>query len=410
MDGGRRENGGAMREIARVYEDIARRHLASERQMLFLSGPRQVGKTTVCKALGGAYLNWDVARHRQLILSGEEAVAAHAGATVARPDAPVLVLDELHRFAGWKRFLKGFFDEYERRVRVVVTGSARLDVYKRGGDSLMGRYFPCRMHPLSVGELLRPARPERETASPADAGKEAWETLRALGGFPEPFTRGEASFLARWSRLRFEQLVREDIRKETAVRELDQIEALARILAGRSGELAVWASLGREVQASEVTARAWVAVLRSFFFGFLIRPWSRNVASSLRKTPKWYLRDWSRVADPDKRAETMLACHLLKAVQLWTDLGMGEYELFFVRTRYGKEVDFLVAKDGEPWFLAECKLSEKALSPALAEIQKQTGARHAFQVVFDLPYYDADCFEWTTPVAVSARTFLSQLP
>ena len=399
-----------MNGIPRSYSDIVRRHLAKERQMLFLSGPRQVGKTTLCRAMSPAYLNWDIARDRELILSGEEAVAAKAGAEVARPDKAVLVLDEIHRFPGWKRFLKGLFDGWEDRLKIIVTGSARLDVYKRGGDSLMGRYFPHRMHPLSVGELLRPVCPEEVLSPPRELGRSEWEALWTLGGFPEPFSRGEAAFLARWRRLRFGQLVREDIRKETAVRELDQIEALARILSVRSGEQLTWASLGKEVQASEVTARAWVAVLQSFFFGFLVKPWSRNVASAIRKTPKWYLRDWSGIADGGKRAETMLACHLLKAVHMWTDLGLGEFDLFYVRTRYGREVDFLVSRDGEPWFLAECKSADTSISPAMKSLQKEIGVPHAFQVVFDLPYAETDVFGLDRPVAVSARTFLSQLP
>ncbi len=280
-----------------------------------------------------------------------------------------------------------------------------------GFDSLMGRYFPYRMHPLSVGELLRPVQPEREFAPPADPGAESWDTLLNLGGFPEPFSKGDAAFLARWHRLRFEQLVREDIRKDTSIRELDQMESLARILATRSGEQLVWSSLGAEVQVNEITARNWTSVLESFFFGFRVKPWARDIAGALRKTPKWYLRDWSRIRDPGKRHETMLACHLLKAVQLWTDLGLGEFNLFYVRDKRGKtEVDFLVSKDGEPWLLAECKSGDAKISPSLRAVQSATRAPYAFQVVFSLPYEDIDCFALEGPFAVPARTLLSQLP
>lgn len=400
-----------MHEIPRLYTDVVRRHLERERQMVFLSGPRQVGKTTLCENVGTMRLNWDNGAQRQIILGGEDRVAAFAELDRARAGTPVLVLDELHHHPGWKRFLKGFFDEYGKRVRVVVTGSARLDVYKRGGDSLMGRYFPYRMHPLSVGELLRPVQPEAETAPPRKPSRDAWEGLWRFGGFPEPFAKGGAAFSARWQRLRFEQLVREDIRKDTAIRGLDQMESFARILAERSGEQLVWASLGAEVQANEVTAKNWTAVLESFFFGFRTPPWARDVAGALRKTPKWYLRDWARVADKGKRCETMLACHLLKAAQLWTDLGFGEYSLHYVRDKGGRrEVDFLLAKDGKPWLLAECKASETALSPALVEFGRATGAPRILQVVFDLPYEDVDCFALDRPAVVPAKTFLSQLP
>ena len=400
-----------MTDIPRLYSDIVRRHLARDRQMLFISGPRQVGKTTLCAGVSSHYLNWDNAGHRAVILGGEEKIADFAELDRARAMPPVLVLDELHHFGGWKRLLKGFFDVYGKRVRVLVTGSARLDIYKKGGDSLMGRYFPYRMHPLSVGELLRPVQPEREFAPPADPGAESWDTLLNLGGFPEPFSKGEAAFLARWHRLRFEQLVREDIRKDTSIRELDQMESLARILAMRSGEQLVWSSLGAEVQVNEITARNWTSVLESFFFGFKVKPWARDIAGALRKTPKWYLRDWSRIRDPGKRHETMLACHLLKAVQLWTDLGLGEFDLFYVRDKRGKtEVDFLVSKDGEPWLLAECKSGDAKISPSLRAVQIATRAPYAFQVVFSLPYEDIDCFALEGPFAVPARTLLSQLP
>jgi len=400
-----------MQEIPRLYTDVVRRHLERDRQMVFLSGPRQVGKTTLCGKVGTVRLNWDNGTQRRIILGGEEKVAAFAELDRERAKTPVLVLDELQHHPGWKRFLKGFFDEYGERVKVVVSGSARLDVYKRGGDSLMGRYFPYRMHPLSVGELARPVQPEAVTVPPGYPGEEAWEGLWRFGGFPEPFAKGEAGFYGRWQRLRFEQLVREDIRKDTAIRGLDQMETFARILAERSGEQLVWAPLGAEVQANEGTAKNWTAVLESFFFGFRVPPWARGVAGALRKTPKWYLRDWARVADRGKRCETMLACHLLKAVQLWTDLGFGEYSLHYVRDKGGRhEVDFLVAKDGKPWLLAECKASDTTLTPALAEFGRTLGARHVLQTVFDLPYEEIDCFGLERPAVVPARTFLAQLP
>ena len=400
-----------MKDIPRLYSDIVRRHVARDRQMVFVSGPRQVGKTTLCEGFSDLYLNWDSSVHRATILGGEEKIAAFAGLDIARAEPPILVLDEIHHYDGWKRLLKGFFDIYGKRVKILVTGSARLDVFKRGGDSLMGRYFPYHMHPLSIGELLRPVQPESETCKPQDPGADAWDSLLAFGGFPEPFLRGESAFLARWNRLRFEQLVREDIRKDTEIRALDQLESFARILAGRSGEQLVWTSLGQEVMVGEITAREWTATLESFFFGFRVTPWSRDVAAAIRKTPKWYLRDWSRIADPGKRHETLLACHLFKACQLWTDLGFGEYTLHYVRDKGGKhEVDFLVAKDDQPWMLVECKSGKTSLSKSLLTIQDALKAPHAFQVSFALPFEDVDCFALGRPAIVSARTLLSQLP
>ncbi len=399
-----------MNDIPRLYDDIVRRHLARDRQMLFLSGPRQVGKTTLCEGVSSLYLNWDNAAHRATILRGEESIAAFAGLDRARAEPPVLVLDELHHFDGWKRLLKGFFDVYGKRVRVLVTGSARLDVYKKGGDSLMGRYFPYRMHPLSVGELLHPVPPTEESVLSAPIADAEWDALLRFGGFPEPFARRSRAFSVRWHRLRREQLVRADIRNETGIRDLDLLDALATVLAHRSGEQLVYAPLGKELQLNEVTVRQWVSVLSNFFYGFLVKPWFRNVENALRKTPKWYLRDWSEVADEGKRVETLVACHLLKAVEAWTDLGLGDYELFYIRTKQKEEVDFLVARDGAPWFLAEAKKGDAARSGVLAAMRRATGASFALQLVADLPHEPVDCFEPGFVGSVPLRTFLSQLP
>jgi hypothetical protein len=135
----------------------------------------------------------------------------------------------------------------------------------------------------------------------------------------------------------------------------------------------------------------------------------RNVAKALRKEPKWFQRDWSGVADDGARAETLVACHLLKAVEGWTDLGFGDFELRYLRDKQKREVDFLVVRDRKPWFLVEVKQKDTTLSPSLAYFQSQTKAPHAFQVVLDLPYEAADCFQVKHPVVVPAKTFLSQL-
>ena len=388
---------------------MIRHHLANDRQMVFVSGPRQVGKTTVCEGFQSHYLNWDKRSDRDLILKGEDAVADAIDANLAKATLPVLTIDEMHHFKKWKQFLKGFFDAYGKKVRILVTGSARLNVYKRGGDSLMGRYFPYRMHPLTAGELLHPAVLETETASPSPLAESAWNRLVEFGGFPEPYSRADKMFLRKWRQLRFEQLMREDIRKDTSIRELDQIESMARILSERSGEQLVYASLGKEVQVSEITTRNWVATLCSFYFGFLVKPWSSHIENAIRKTPKWFLRDWSAITDVGKRNETIIACHLLKAVEYWTDMGFGTCELYYIRDKQKQEADFLVAKDGKPWFLVEAKTSDTKLSPSLSFYQKSTGAKHAFQVVFNLPFENVDCFQYTDPTVVPAQTFLSQL-
>ncbi len=399
-----------MKLIPRIYDNILTDHLAQNRQMAFVAGSRQVGKTTTCRQLADVYLTWDNEDHRRLILAGPAAVAEASRLDVLAARPPVLVFDELHKYRHWKQFLKGFFDTYEGRVRMVVTGSSRLDVYRRGGDSLMGRYFLYHMHPLSAGELCRQAVPRQPLAHPMPMASEDWEALWRHGGHPEPFSRRSDTFTAKWRALRQHQLLREDIRDMTGIHALGEMEILGRLLAERSGEQLVYSALAKQIKVSENTVRNWIETLCSLHYGFLVRPWFRNLSKALRKEPKWFLHDWATVANEGKRAETLCACHLLKAVQGWNDLGLGAFELRYVRDIQKREVDFLVVRDDEPWFLVEVKSAETRLSPSLLHYRAALGCPHAFQVVMQLAYVDADCFAETRPVAVPARTFLSQLP
>lgn len=201
----------------------------------------------------------------------------------------------------------------------------------------------------------------------------------------------------------------EDVRTLTQVHEVEQVRLLAEILSRRSGEQLVWNSLAADLSSDPKSVKKWTEVLEYLYYGFTVRPWTRNVSDAIRKTPKWYLRDWSGLADAGKRHETLVACHLLKAVDTWTDLGRGRFSLWYLRDKQKREADFLVARDDTPWFIAEAKTSDTRISPALSHFQKATGAKHAFQVVFDLPFVNADCFSRADPVCVPAKTFLSQL-
>jgi hypothetical protein len=399
--------------MKRIYEAALAEHLGSLRQMVFLTGPRQVGKTTVGLALvdPGRYVNWDKQSDRAVILKGPDAAATLLQLNQLSETPPVAVFDEIHKYAKWKNFLKGFFDEYGSRLRIIVTGSSRLDLYRRGGDSLMGRYFPYRMHPLSVAELERVNFSETGIQPPQKPAPDALPHLLHYGGFPEPFLKADKRFSTRWKRLRGEQLVREDIRDLTRIQEIGQLEMLMDALVSQAGQLVNYSTLAGRINTSVDTIRRWLKALQSFYFCFEVRPWSRNVAKSLRKQPKVYLWDWSLVSEVGgARYENLVASHLLKSVHWWTDRGLGNFGLYFLRDKAGREVDFLVVKDNMPWFLVEAKTSSaRDIHPALAHFQHQTGARHAFQVVFQLPYVARNCFEFGAPVIVPAATFLSQL-
>ena len=384
-------------------------HLCENRQMIFMSGPRQVGKTTIARKLADHYFDWDNRNHQQVILGGPDVVAEKCHLNTPKETLPVLVFDELHKFSRWKNFLKGFFDTYESQCRIIVTGSAKLDVYRRGGDSLMGRYFPYRIHPFSVAELCGKTVLGDLVSDSVRLPESQWSALLQQGGFPEPLLKNEKRFSTRWRTLRNERLFKEDLRDLTRIQELSLLEIMARTLAGRSGEQLIYSNLADQVQVAPRTAKEWVNTLVSTHYGFLVRPWFKNQSKALRKEPKWFLRDWSGILDPGQRTETLIACHLLKAVEYWTDLGLGNFELCYIRDKQKREVDFAVIRDDQVWFLVEAKQSDTTISPALKHYQQATGAEHAFQVVCNLPYEKINCFDYPRPVAVSARTFLSQL-
>ena len=398
-----------VKERPRLYSEVLTDHLRRHRQMALVSGPRQVGKTTACRSISDAYLNWDNIDDRRRMLRGPAALADALQLDQLRARAPIAVLDELHKYTKWKTLLKGFFDTYGDRVRLIVTGSSRIDIFRRGSDSLMGRYLLYRMHPFSVGESLRTALPSKELQPPAEVATSDWDALWEHGGFPEPFFRRDSRFTRRWRSLRQEQLSHEDLREVAQVNDLGTMETLMQLLEERSAQQLVYSSLAREIQVSVDTVKRWIDLLARLHYGFMVRPWFANVAKALRKEPKWFQRDWSGLADDGARAETFVACHLLKAVEGWTDLGFGDFELRYLRDKQKREVDFLVVRDRKPWFLIEVKLRETSLAPSLAYFQGQTKAAHAFQVVMSLSYQAADCFEIHRPVVVPAKSFLSQL-
>lgn len=401
--------------MQRIYTSILQEHIRSHQQMIFLVGPRQAGKTTVSLMAKEftdqfGYLNWDNVDHRKVILEGVRSVANFSGLDRLSSRTPIIVFDEIHKYGKWKGFLKGFYDEYKGKVHIIVTGSSRLDVYKKGGDSLMGRYFHYRLHQLSLSELGRIDLSDKETRDPFQTKGEDFDKLLKNGGFPEPFLKNNPRFLNRWKTLRQQQLIQEDIRDLSRIQELGQIELLAEILRHQACQLTNYSTLASKVNVSVDTIRRWIKTLQSFFYCFSIQPWSTNIPRSLLKEPKIYLWDWINVEDKGSRLENLVASHLLKAVHFWTDRGLGQYDLWFIRDKEKREVDFLVSRDKKPWFLVEVKSSSQAgLNKNLVYFQEKIKARHAFQVVFDMGYIQKDCFQHSSPIIVPAQTFLTQL-
>lgn len=383
--------------------------------MAIVSGPRQVGKTTLAQTIRGSadtvYFNWDDFDDRELLLQGGQSIASYIGLEKLRSDKVLVIFDEIHKFSKWKQLVKGFYDRYKDSCHILITSSARMDTFKKGGDSLMGRYFNYRLHPLSVNELLNRPPPSAEIMPPGQIADADFENLLTWGGFPEPFLKNDRRFFNRWSRLREQQLLREDIRELTNVQELGQMEILAILLRSQIGQLTSYTSLAKKVRVSVDTVRRWISILESLYYCYSIRPWTSNVSRSLLKEPKYYLWDWAQCTDTGARNENFIASHLLKAVHFWTDLGLGSYDLHFLRDKERREVDFLVSRDKKPWFMVEVKSSmNDRISPNLEVFRKQLSIENTFQVTINGDFVEKDVFQIKQPMIVPAKTFLSQLP
>jgi len=275
----------------------------------------------------------------------------------------------------------------------------------------MGRYFLYRMHPLSVRELLTTELRQSEIVAPQPIAISEIERLMKFGGFPEPYTQADVQFSNNWHRLRKQQLLREDVRELSQIENLAELEFLIDILSEEASSQLNVAAIANQLNVAQTTIHRWVKLLQSFYFCYTIKPWFKNTRRAIRKMPKVYLWDWSLIQDEGRRFENLIASHLLKAVHYyWTDTGFGDYDLYYLRDKDKREVDFLVTKNNKPWFLVEAKKSSKnTISHSLSYYQKELNVPHAFQVVQDLEYVNIDCFGYHKPIIVPASTFLSQL-
>lgn len=402
--------------MERTYHSVIQEHIEKYDQMIFLSGPRQVGKTTLAQSLKNTtdyflYLNWDDTDDRERILQGPNAILADLKLDKLLMKKPILVFDEIHKYPKWKNYVKGIYDHHKNQLKIVVTGSSRLNAYRRGGDSLMGRYFLYRLHPFSIGELLSTKLREEPLLKPSKLNDAQYEALFKFGGFPEPFLKQETRFYNRWEGLRHQQLLKDDLREISEIQELAQLEILTILIAKQSGQLCNFSQFSKKVRVQDTTIRRWINVLEELYYCFRIKPWAKNVTRSLIKEPKLYLWDWSKVDDSGARVENLVAAHLHKAIHYWTDTGIGKYELFYLRDKEKREVDFLITQNATPWMLIEVKSSSnESLSPSLYHFAKQLNPQYTFQLAYDMPYIDFDIAKLKQPMVIPMRTFLSQLP
>ncbi|MFZ3137906.1 MAG: AAA family ATPase [Thermodesulfovibrionales bacterium] len=348
-------------------------------KMVFVGGPRQVGKTTLCRNFiathfrNHAYFNWDNRTDRRAITS-----SAWPG------DAEILILDEIHKYRRWKGLIKGEYDKLKETYKFLVTGSSRLDLYRRGSDSLQGRYHYYRLHPFTLAEiegLAYKASIHGELPISSGFHQDAIETLNVFGGFPEPIMKQNKRQLRRWHNEKIERMFREDILDVQAIRDIGNMKLLSDILPSKVGSLLSTNVIREDLEVSFRAASHWIDVLEAFYYHFRLYPFTSKRIRSLKKEPKLYLWDWSEVEDEAARFENLIASHLLKFVHFITDYEGYKAGLYFLRDVDKREVDFLVTIDNKPWFAVEAKLNETSLSPHLLYFKERLSIPYIYQVV-----------------------------
>ncbi len=322
--------------------------------MVFIGGPRQVGKTTLAlQILGGteehpAYFNYDDVEARSRILKHDW------------PSDRIIVLDELHKYARWKQWLKGTYDTSKSKHTFLVTGSARLDIYRRGGDSMFGRYHYYRLHPFSVAELI-------------ERGEEmSFARLLEVGGFPEPYFSRRLKDIKRWRMERRATVVREDLRELERVFDLARLELLAERLTNLVGNPLSINGIAQDLEINFRTAAKWIEWFERMYYCYRIYPYGTDRIRAVKKEAKLYLWDWGEVSDPGFRFENMVAGHLLKYCHFVEDTEGERMELRYLRDTDGREVDFVVLKNRKPIFAVECKLNDIEITKSMNYFRQRT--------------------------------------
>lgn len=334
-------------------------------KMVFIGGPRQVGKTTFAlqflnppQKSNPAYLNWDVLSHREKIKKAE-----------LPANSRVILLDELHKSVTWRNQVKGFYDEYFPDTHFLVTGSARLDYFNRGGESLHGRYHYYRLSPFSLCELN--SRPTVDDL----------QTLLEFGGFPEPLLSGNTRTWRRWQRERVHRVLYEDLTTLERVKEVGLIELLLDALPDRVGSPLSVNSLREDLGVGHATVEHWLTILENLYLIFRVPPFGSPKIRAVKKEQKLYFWDWSQAnQEGGARFENLVASQLLKYCHYLTDTEGFEMDLRFIRDTDKREVDFVVLKDKKPQFAVECKTGEKSLTPHIKYFKERTQIPEFYQV------------------------------
>ncbi|EKD72474.1 MAG: hypothetical protein ACD_45C00666G0002 [uncultured bacterium] len=388
-------------------------------KMAFVSGPRQCGKTTMAKILlkqrgVGEYYNWDETKfRRQWTKDPHVILPSFSGKT-----KPLVILDELHKAKFWKRSLKGLYDTEDSRYDILVTGSARLNIYRKGSDSLMGRYYHFRLHPFSVAELLKGnnfVAPDNlisilfSTQQSSRHAEHALEKLYQFGPFPEPLFTATARSLHLWQRNRIEKIIREDLRDLSRLPELSQVEMLVSLLPERASQPLSIQSLSEDLEVAYTTIKRWLNYLNELYYFFSLKPYAKSLARAIKKESKLYLWDWSEIENKGARFENLIASHLLKYCDYLTDTGVGDFELRYLKNKEKQEIDFLILRDKKVFLAIEAKYADEQPSPSWGKLMPQLNCFYGVQVVMKHNVYKIYEYQNYKILVISAANFLQYL-
>ena len=393
--------------------------LSASKEMIFLSGPRQSGKTTLAEKMIGSifknvsYFNYDFIDSKRILRKDP-----YFFEKIDRKDAslPLVIFDEIHKHDKWKNYLKGVYDKFYGQYCFLVSGSGRLDTFQKRGDSLAGRYFMFHLYPLTISEL------GNSYLSPDDflndpivvpifkkALWDLWNTIDAFSGFPEPFLQEKKPFFNRWYKTYSRQLLYEDIRDMSGIRKIDSLVSLFSILPSKIGNPVSINNLAMDIGTSFKTISDWLTVFDRFFLSFSLSPWTSKIARAIKKEKKIYLMNPAIIENRGVRMENIVAIELSRAVQLWSDMGFGNFNIHYIRNKEKEEVDFLISENNKPKLLIETKLNDTNPSKPLVKFQRQLNVP-AIQLVLKKETARIITNDTNKILVVSAPDWLGMLP
>ncbi len=337
-----------------------------KKKMVFIVGPRQVGKTWVSKEImkeykNPLYLNYDNFDHRDIIKKQSW-----------MKDVDLLVFDEIHKMPKWKNFLKGVYDTRQQNIHILVTGSARLDAFKKVGDSLAGRFYVHHLFPFTLSELN------------SVNSNISLEKLFERSGFPEPLLEEKEDEVKRWRRLYSESLLGQDVLEFQDIDKVNAIRQVFELLRRNVGSQISYSSLARDIGISSATVKKYIEILEALYIVFIIRPYTYKISRSILKEPKIYFFDYGLIEDIGARFENLVALSLYKNTIEKTDEKGVLYQLGYLRTKESKEVDFALFNEKENLTeIIEAKVSDAKVSKTLEYFSEKYKVKGT-QVVYNL--------------------------